>query len=106
MQDHSAKGKTDTGSGGSREWYQKPIGILVLAVAGGILVWLVTSTLQHVFAPAQPAVKVIQSPAKEQVEPQQQPRASQPQQPKRQDAAERKEKEREKPKPGVEEDPK
>ena len=90
-----------SGSDGGPEWYQKPVGIVLLTVAGGILIWLVTSTLQQLFAPAKPVVQVIETPAKAQVEPQRQP---QPQQPKSQKAGERNE--REKPKPPVEEDPK
>ena len=85
------------GGGGGPEWYQKPVGIILLTVAGGILIWLVTSTLQQLFAPAKPVVQVIETPAKAQVE-------LQPQQPKSQKAGERNE--REKPKPPVEEDPK
>jgi hypothetical protein len=87
MQEHSTKG--ESGSGHSREWYQKPLGMLTLAVAGGILVWIVTNALQHLFAPEKPVV-------------QEQSSTSQQPQPKRQDTAEPKE--REKPKPAVKED--
>ena len=99
MGEPSSKEKRST-DGGHR-WYQKPVGILLLAVFGGILVWLVTTLLQNFIAPSKTEVRVIEVPTKAQT---QLPQPSQPQQPRSQRTGERKE--REKQKPPVEEEPK
>ncbi len=99
MQEPSAKEKRSTGDGGHR-WYQKPLGILLLTVFGGILIWLVTTVLQNFVAPSKTEVRVIEVPTKVQT---QNPQPSQLQQPRSQRTGERKE--RDKQKPPVEEEP-
>jgi hypothetical protein len=100
MEERSSKEKRSTGGGGYR-WYQKPVGILLLTVFGGILIWLVTTLLQNFVAPSKTEVRVIEVPTKVQT---QVPQPSEPQQPKSQRTGERKE--REKQKLQVEEEPK
>jgi hypothetical protein len=100
MEERSAKEKRSTGGDGHR-WYQKPVGILLLTVFGGILVWLVTTVLQNFVAPSKTEERVIEVPTKVQT---QDPQPSQPQLPKSQRTGERKT--REKQKPPVEEEPK
>jgi hypothetical protein len=100
MGERSSKENHSTGGGGHR-WYQKPAGILLLTVFGGILIWLVTTLLQNFFGPSKTEVRVIEVPTKVQTQDSQ---ASPPQQPKSQRTGERRE--RGKQKPPVEEEPK